>query len=231
MPNKSPRVTVWNEFYVEREDDAARKAYPSGIHAAVRDGLVEHGVTDVATATFDEPQHGLTTAVLDRTDVLVWWGHRRHEEFDSALVEDLKARIWAGMGLLVLHSGHFSKIFRALMGTRSDTPVWNEDGETERIWVIAPEHPIASGLGRSFEIPREEMYGEPMELPRPDQLIFISWFESGEVFRSGLTWQRGRGRVFYFRPGHESFPTYYIPEVKRVIANGVRWAAEPKQDL
>ena len=183
----SPRVTIWNEYYLEKHEAAARAIYPEGIHAAIRDALVEHGISTVATATLDEPEHGLTQAVLNETDVLVWWGHRRHEDVDSAIVERVKTRIWAGMGLVVLHSGHFSKIFRGLMGTLSDTPVWNEDGEFERVWVIAPEHPIAAGLGRCFEIAKEEMYGEPMELPTPAELIFISWFQSGEVFRSGLT--------------------------------------------
>jgi trehalose utilization protein len=220
-----PRVTVWNEFHHERYRPESAAVYPHGIHVAIRDGLVAHGFADVRTATLDEPEHGLTQAVLDATDVLVWWGHVRHDDVADSVVERVKRRVWAGMGLVVLHSGHYSKIFRALTGTPSDVTIWNEDGERERIVVVSPGHPIAAGLGRFFEIEMEESYAEPMEVPNPTDLIFVSWFQGGEVFRSGCTYTRGRGRIFYFRPGHETFPTYFIPEVRRVIANGVRWAA------
>jgi trehalose utilization protein len=127
------------------------------------------------------------------------------------------------MGLVVLHSGHFSKIFRALMGTPCDVTLWDESGQREHIIAVSPGHPIAEGVGRRFEIEKEESYAEPMEVPQPDEVVFISSFENGEVFRSGCTYNRGKGRIFYFRPGHETFPTYYLPQVRQVIANGVRW--------
>ena len=128
------------------------------------------------------------------------------------------------MGLIVLHSAHFSKIFKRLMGTTCNLK-WREIGEKERVWVVNPAHPIADGLSDYFEIPHAEMYGEPFGIPEPDSLVFTSWFEGGEVFRSGCCWYRGRGKVFYFRPGHETYPIYYQPEIRQVIANAVKWAA------
>ena len=217
------RVTVWNEFRHEKKNPQVGALYPEGIHGAIAHFLRVEGM-NAATATLDEPEHGLSPAVLDATDVLVWWGHMAHGDVNDAVVERVQARVLAGMGLIVLHSGHFSKIFKRLMGTSCDLK-WREANERERLWVVAPGHPIAEGLGDSFEIPHEEMYGEYFDIPAPDTLVFVSWFQGGEVFRSGCCYQRGQGKVFYFRPGHETHPTYYQPEVQRVIANAIRWAA------
>jgi len=178
----------------------------------------------VRTATLDEPEHGLDAAALGATDVLLWWGHMAHDEVRDDVVERVQQRVWDGMGLIVLHSGHYSKIFKRLMGT-SCSLTWRENDERERLWVVEPGHPIAAGLPPHFEVPQAETYGERFDIPAPDSLVFISWFEGGEVFRSGCTWRRGRGRIFYFRPGHETLPIYHQPEVLRVIANAVRWAA------
>jgi trehalose utilization protein len=219
------RVTVWNEFRQERVDPSVGAVYPDGIHTAIASGLIDAGF-DVGTATLHEPEHGLSDVVLADTDVLTWWGHAAHAEVDDAVVERVHRRVLEGMGLIVLHSGHFSKIFRRLMGTSCDLK-WREAGEHERIWVVDPSHPIAEGLGESFLIDEEEMYGEHFDIPAPDRLVLVSWFQGGEVFRSGCCFERGQGRIFYFRPGHETHPTYFHPEVRRVIANGVRWAAQP----
>jgi trehalose utilization protein len=143
---------------------------------------------------------------------------------DDAIVTRVQQRVLAGMGLVVLHSGHFSKLFKRLMGTSCDLK-WREADERERIWVVAPSHPVAAGLGEYFELEREEMYGEFFDIPAPDELVFVSWFQGGEVFRSGCCYSRGAGRIFYFRPGHETYPTYYDASVQRVIANAARWAA------
>jgi trehalose utilization protein len=221
------RVTVWNEFVHERTSDAVATIYPEGIHAVVADAIRQHlgGGALVRTATLDEPQHGLTDEVLAATDVLTWWGHAAHERVDDAVVERIQRRVWAGMGLIVLHSAHNSKIFRRLMGT-SCMLRWREAGERERLWVVDPSHPIAAGLAdECFELAHTEMYGEFFDIPPPDEIVFISWFEGGEVFRSGCTFRRGKGKIFYFRPGHETFPIYYDVNVRRVIANAVRWAA------
>jgi trehalose utilization protein len=219
------KVTVWNEFRHEQKNERVREIYPNGIHEAIASFLKDD--FEVRTATLDEESHGLTEEVLQETDVLIWWGHMAHGEVDDVIVEKVKQRVLDGMGLIVLHSGHFSKIFKTLMGTSCDLK-WREAGEKERLWVVAPSHPIAEGLGEYIEIEKEEMYGEHFDIPAPDQLLFISWFEGGEVFRSGCTYQRGKGKIFYFRPGHETYPTYYHKEVQRVIKNAVQWAMPTK---
>jgi trehalose utilization protein len=219
------RVTVWNEFRQEHTDPPVRAIYPDGIHAAIAEGLRAAGF-QVRTATLDEPEHGLTDAVLAGTDVLTWWGHIAHGEVSDEVVDRVQRRVLEGMGLVILHSGHFSRIFQRLMGTTCNLK-WREAGEHERLWVVDPSHPIAEGVGEGFLIEHEEMYGEHFDIPEPDRLVFVSWFSGGEVFRSGCCFQRGRGRIFYFRPGHETYPTYFNPDVRRVIANAAAWASQP----
>ncbi len=215
-------VTVWNENRHEQQNPVVREIYPKGIHGAIATFLEE--AFNVRTATLDEPEHGLTQEVLDGTDVLIWWGHLAHGEVSDEVVERVKQRVLDGMGLIVLHSGHFSKIFKTLMGTSCDLK-WREADEKERIWIVDPSHPIADGIGESIELEKEEMYGEHFDIPAPDQLVMVSWFEGGEIFRSGCTYQRGNGKIFYFRPGHETYPTYHHKDVQKVIANAVKWAA------
>lgn len=215
------KVVVWNENRHEKTNAAVSTIYPKGIHGAIAEFLQEQGI-DASTATLDEPEHGLSEEVLNETDVLLWWGHKAHEDVNDEIVERVYERVLEGMGLIVLHSGHFSKLFKKLMGTTCDLK-WREDGEKERIWVVDPSHPIAEGIGEYFELEQEEMYGEHFDIPSPDQLVFLSWFEGGEVFRSGCTYTRGNGRIFYFRPGHETYPTYYNLNVQRVIRNAVEW--------
>ena len=223
----SLRVTVWNEYRHERQKPEIAAIYPQGIHGAIAGYLRGHGAI-VHTATLDEPQHGLTDHLLDSTDVLVWWGHMAHHEVQDEIVERVHERVLQGMGVIVLHSGHFSKIFKRLMGTTCNLK-WREAGERERMWVVAPGHPIAEGLDEYFEIEHEEMYGEFFDIPEPETLVFVSWFQGGELFRSGCCYRRGQGRIFYFRPGHETYPTYHQPEVLRVIGNAVRWAQPVKR--
>jgi trehalose utilization protein len=222
MPT-SLRVTVWNEGRHEKTHPEVARVYPDGMHTVIADYLRTQGFT-VRTATLDEPEHGLTQSVLAETDVLTWWGHMAHDDVQDVIVDRVQKRVLDGMGLVVLHSAHFSKIFKSLMGTSCDL-IWREANERERLWIVAPGHPIADGLGQYFEIPHEEMYGEFFDIPAPDTLVFVSWFQGGEVFRSGCCYYRGRGKVFYFRPGHETYPTYYQPEVQRVISNSIQWAA------
>lgn len=216
------KVTVWNENRHEQTNEKVREVYPEGIHGAIASFLKEDNF-EVRTATLDEPEHGLTEEVLNSTDVLVWWGHMAHGDVSDEIVTRVKNRVLDGMGLIVLHSGHFSKIFKTLMGTTCDLK-WREADEKERIWVVSPGHPIAEGIGEYIDIEREEMYGEHFDIPDPDELVFVSWFEGGEVFRSGCTYKRGKGKVFYFRPGHETYPTYYHEKVQKVISNAVKWA-------
>jgi trehalose utilization protein len=219
------RITVWNEYRHELDKNhPASTIYPQGIHSAIAEGLREHSGFEVRTATLDEPEHGLTDEVLASTDVMLWWGHMAHGQVRDEIVAKVQARVLDGMGLIVLHSGHFSKIFKRLMGTSCDLK-WREADDNERIWVLEPGHPIAEGLGETIELANEEMYGERFDIPAPETLVFVSWFKGGEIFRSGCCYTRGRGKIFYFRPGHESYPTYYNPEIRRVIANAARWAA------
>jgi len=218
------RVTVWNEYRHERNPNhQASQIYPEGMHAPIAGALREAGM-EARVATLDEPEHGLSEEVLRTTDVLTWWGHAAHHEVSDEIVERVQKRVLEGMGLVCLHSAHYSKIFRRLMGT-SCSLKWREIGEKERIWIVERAHPIAEGLPEHFVLPHEEMYGETFDIPAPDTLVMISWFQGGEVFRSGCCYHRGRGKVFYFRPGHETYPTYYDANVLKVIANGVRWAA------
>jgi trehalose utilization protein len=219
----SLRVTVWGENVHDRKQPAVAKIYPKGMHETIAEGLRELGGVEVRTAVLDQPEHGLTEKVLAETDVLTWWGHCAHGQVEDAIVDRVQQRVLEGMGLVVLHSGHYSKIFKRLLGTTCSL-TWREAGEKERLWVCNPGHPIAQGIDKYFEIPNEEMYGEPFAIPTPDETIFLSWFQGGEVFRSGATWKRGNGKIFYFRPGHETYPTYHQKEVRRVIHNAVLWA-------
>ncbi len=222
MSHSKINVTIWNEFVHEQKEPSVKALYPDGIHGALAKNLAAPDL-EIRTATLEEPEHGLTQAVLDNTDVLLWWGHAAHDKVDDAIVQRVQQRVWNGMSIIVLHSGHMSKIFRLLNGT-SGKLHWREAGERERLWTIDPAHPIAAGVPEHFELPYEEMYGEPFMIAGDARVIFISWFEGGEVFRSGFTLQRGYGRLFYFRPGHEAFPTYYDPNVLKVLANAIRWA-------
>lgn len=223
--NDRIKVTVWNEFRHEKSSKDVSRIYPNGMHVTIAEALKATGEMAVRTATLDEPENGLTEEVLADTDVLLWWAHCAHGEVSDEVVRRVQNRVLAGMGLIVLHAGHFSKIFCKLMGTNCSLK-WRAVAEKERLWVVEPSHPIAEGIGEYIELPNTEMYGERFDIPTPDEIVFISWFEGGEVFRSGCTWQRGNGRIFYFRPGHETYPIFHNEQVQRVLANGVRWARQ-----
>lgn len=217
------RVTVWNEFKHEREFEAIRSVYPEGIHGCIAGFLGKEKDIAVRTATFEEPEHGLTEAVLEETDVLIFWSHALQEEFSDAVTERVQRHVQAGMGLVALHSAHFSKIMKRLLGT-SMTLKWKHD-EQEKLWCIRPSHPIAQGIPEMIEIPQEEMYGEYFDIPKPDDVVFAGWFSGGQVFRSGCTFTRGYGKIFYFQPGHEAYPVYHMPEIQRILVNAVRFCA------
>jgi trehalose utilization protein len=219
------RVTVWGENIHEREDEAVRRLYPDGLHGAIASGIVEN-LGDLATvqvATLEQPQHGLSKEVLAETDVLTWWGHIGHAKVADEVVERVKERVLSGMGLIMLHSGHLSKIFRSLMGTSCNLR-WRSIGERELVWNVNISHPIAAGVPPVWAIDAQEMYGEYFDIPQPEELVFISSFTGGEVFRSGCCFSRGAGRIFYFSPGDQEYPVYHHPVVRRIIANAVQWA-------
>ena len=217
------RVLVWNEFYHEQTKDAVKAIYPYGIHGCIRDFLSQRDDLEIRTATLYDANIGLSDELLENTDVLIWWGHCKHAAVPDEWVEKIKNRVLRGMGLIVLHSGHHSKIFKALMGTTCNLQWRNND--RERLWNIAPNHPIMQGIPAYFELPQEEMYGERFDIPTPDELLMLGWFSGGEVFRSVCTWTRGTGRIAYFQPGHEEYPVYKNEFIQRLITNAVYWAA------
>lgn len=215
------KITVWNENLHEQKDPRVTANYPGGIHGFIASILAEDG-HECRTATLDMPEHGLTDEVLADTDVLLWWGHIGHRLVDDAIVEKVYNRVQEGMGLIVLHSGHHSKIFKKLMGSTCNLK-WRHDAR-ERIWVVKPSHPIAAGVEDGFLLECEEMYGEAFDIPNPEDVIFMGWFNGGEVFRSGCTWTRGNGKIFYFQPGHETNTAYHNENVKKILKNAVNWA-------
>lgn len=217
------KVTIWNEFIHEQEQEAIKKVYPEGIHGCIAGFLKEDEELSIRTATFFMPEHGLTEEVLQNTDVLIYWSHMRQDEFSDEVAKRVQQHVLQGMGLIALHSAHYSKIMKLLMGT-SMTLRWQHD-QRERLICTAPAHPIAAGIPLHIDIPNEEMYGEYFDIPKPDDVIFTGWFSGGEIFRSGCTFQRGLGKIFYFQPGHEEYPIYYIPEIQQIIRNAVRWCA------
>lgn len=218
------KVTIWNEYLHEVEHASVAAIYPDGIHGALAAAVRErHPDALVRTATLRQPDHGLSLELLDDTDVLFWWGHKAHAEVGDAWADAVHRAVLGGMGLVVLHSGHFSKPFQRVLGTRASL-LWREADEKERLWNLQPSHPILEGVPDHFEIEQEEMYGERFDVPEPDELLMISWFQGGEVFRSLCTWRRGHGQVVYFRPGHETYPTYHHPMVRRIVGNAAGWA-------
>lgn len=225
------RITIYNEYRHEREDERISAVYPEGIHACLASFLKQkEGIEVCHIATFDMPEHGLSEAVLDDTDVLVFWSHMLQEEFADEVAQRVQKHVHGGMGLVALHSAHYSKVMRRLLGTTM-TLRWHH-GEQERLVVTAPNHPIARGIPERFDLRKEEMYGEYFDIPRPDDVVFMGWFSGGEVFRSGVTFTRGRGRIFYFQPGHEEYPIYENPVIQRIITNAVCWCGnqEPPED-
>lgn len=218
------RALMWNEGRHEQSDEAVQEVYPQGIHGQLAAQLnAQPGIT-CKTALLDDPEHGLTEEALTNTDVLLWWAHLAHSEVQDEIVQRVKKHVLCGLGLICLHSAHYSKVFQTMMGT-SGSLCWREIGEKERVWNIEPGHPITAGIGDYIELPHTEMYGERFDIPTPEKLIFISWYQGGNVFRSGCTWERGLGRIFYFSPGHETLPIYHHPDILRVITNAVNWAA------
>ena len=218
------RVTIWNEHIHEQQDAQVARMYPTGIHGAIAAGIAPLAELAIRTATLAEPEHGLTQDVLDATDTLVWWGHVAHDQVSDTVADRVQRSVLGGMGLVVLHSGHESRIFRRLMGTTCSLH-WRESGEHERLHSVRPEHPVLAGVGAAVELAEEEMYGEPFDIPEPDELLMIGWFPGGEVFRSLCTWTRGLGRIVYLQPGHETHPTYHHRDILRIIANACSWAA------
>ena len=218
------RVLIWNEFIHENTQEKVAAIYPKGIHGAIAEFLGRDEEIKVETATLGEENCGITKERLDRTDVLVWWGHIGHHRVPDEIAYLVRDAVLEGMGLICLHSAHHSKPFRYLLGTSCNL-TWRESDDEEILWVIEPSHPITQGIDRYFKLPHEETYGEPFVIPTPDKLLLIGHYSGGEVFRSGCLYERGNGKIFYFQPGHESYPTYYDPAVQTILRNAVHFLA------
>lgn len=220
-------IVVWNETSDAEQAKAVKKAYPNGMSAALCDIFTERGDSAVP-AWLSQADQGLPQELLDRTDVLLYWAHCKHDQVRAETVERIAERVAEGMGIIFLHSAHFSKPFKRLMGT-SGSLVWREDDRHERLYNINPEHPIAHGIPSQVLIPKDEMYGEPFDIPQADDVVFVGWYPGGEVFRSGFTYHHGKGKIFYFQPGHETYPVYQQAEIRQIIANAALWTQDQIQ--
>lgn len=225
------RVLIWNEFSHEQGHENVREIYPDGIHNCILEFLKTNDDLEIRTATlFDndrkmsDPDVGLSDELLADTDVLIWWGHAYHRYVPDEWAEKIAARVNEGMGFIGLHSTHNAKAFKRLMGT-SCSLSWRLSEDHERLWNIAPNHPVMQGIPEYFELDAEETYGERFDIPAPDETLMMGWFSGGEVFRSVCTFTRGAGRILYIQPGHEEYPTFKNQYVQKLITNGVYWAA------
>jgi trehalose utilization protein len=222
---KTRRVVVWSE------NTAPKKVYPHDINAAVAEGLapLKDKGWEIVTASIGDPEQGVPPASLNKTDVLMWWGHQRHGQVTDEHVQQIVKRVKnGGMGFIALHSAHFSKALKALLGTNCG---WKggyvEDGSKLEMIVQDKEHPIAKGI-HDFSIPHTERYTEPFECPKPDAVVFGGIYirpdGSKEESRQGLAWNIGKGRVFYFQPGHETYPIFFDANIRKLLCNAVEWA-------
>lgn len=228
------RITVYGENRHEKVDPTVQEIYPDGMHSVIADGLrstlgADGEDVEVEVALLDDIEQSLSEEVLARTDVLTWWGHMAHDDVPDEVAERVVRHVHAGMGLLPLHSAHYSKPFRLLMGTTCNL-LWRNEAETERVWTVNGSHPIARGIPHPILIPEQETYGEMFDIPAPDELVFVSSFDGGEVFRSGCCFRRGKGKIFYFSPGDQEYPVYHHPDVQRVLANAALWSRPEDRD-
>jgi len=224
------KVVVWSEG-TANVDAASKKVYPNDINSAIAEGLKPLATEgwEIITATLNDPDQGLGESRLNSTDVLIWWGHKKHGDVTDDLVNKIAERVTAGkMGFIGTHSCHFAKPFKKLMGTRCSWREYVDDGTSAEIIVKLPDHPICKGM-KTFKIQRIERYGEPFAVPEPEAVpldgLYTKPNGQTESARMGLCWTIGKGKVFYFTPGHETFNDYYLPEVRQIFVNAVQWAA------
>lgn len=214
------RVRVWSEH------TARRAYYPDDINGAVAEGLRLDDGLSVTTAELVDEGDGVPETELARTDVLVWWGHQLHRYVADDAVDRVVRHVRErGMGFVALHSSHMSKPFTRLIGDDGGLGGVEVDAGAERITVEQRDHPVADGVDK-IELAKEESYNEPFNCGKPDAVVFRSVFDNGHEFRSGLAYTVDNGRVFYFRPGHETYPAFADPMVRRVIRNAVYWTAK-----
>ncbi|MCL4191052.1 MAG: ThuA domain-containing protein [Thermoguttaceae bacterium] len=217
------RALVWSE------GTAPKDVYPEDVNTAIAEGLRSLPDWEIATASINDPDQGVSDDALAATDVLLWWGHVRHRDVKDVLVERIVRRVKEkGMGFIAIHSSHFSKALRSLLGTRCGFSAYVCDGSSVDVIVKAKDHPIAEGVN-NFTLAQTERYSEPFEVPEPEAVVFDGVYHrpdgSTEASRQGLVWTVGKGKVFYFQPGHETYPHFFDPSVRRILRNAVVWAA------
>lgn len=218
------RVTIWHEFFHEHINEEVAALYPDGMHECLAKSLQADDLEIRTAWLMQDDDHGLSDDVLNSTDVMLWWGHALHEQVRDDIAEKVVQRVLDGMGFIALHSAHMAKPFCKLMGQPCKLR-WRCANEKAIVWNVHPTHPITQGVPLHFELEREEMYGEVFQIPQPDDLLFITWFAGGNVFRGGCTFTRALGKIFYFHPGHEDCPSFHNENVIKIIANSIRWAA------
>jgi trehalose utilization protein len=239
FPNKGINVLVWDE---QQDVQVKSGAYKNFLGNAVAEFLSKTDGLQVVSANINEPDQGLADDRIAAADVVVWWGHVRHKDVNDSKVESIVAKVKAGKaGFVALHSAHYSKPFKNLMGTNcgfKKVDANKNEGFVQHLRVVSPMHPIAKGV-KDFDIPKTEIYGEPFEVPMPDAIVLYGHWDTGDSFPDVCCWTVGGkgvssaaakaanpgGRVVYFRPGHETFPIFHQPEVQRVVTNCVLWAA------
>ena len=224
------KVVVWSEGSAN-VDEGSKKVYPEDINTAIAEGLAPLKARgwEIVKATLGDPDQGISDELLAGTDVLIWWGHKKHGEVKNELVDKIDQRVRDGkMGFIATHSSHFAKPFKKLMGTACSWGEYVVDGTSVEILVKEPSHPICRGV-RSFKLPKIERYGEPFAVPAPEAVPLDGRYTKPDgktaPARMGLCWAVGKGKVFYFTPGHETYDDYYRPEVRRIFVNAVQWAA------
>jgi trehalose utilization protein len=220
-------VVVWSE------GTAPKDMYPKDINGAITEGLASLSGWNVVAASIEQPEQGVSDALLNQCDVLIWWGHKRHKEVKDELVQKIVKRVKEeGMGFISVHSSHFAKPYKALMGTACTWREYKADGTSVKITVKDPKHPIAKGVPKEFDLPKIERYGEPFAVPEPEAVVLEGVYTKPngekEPGRMGLCWTIGKGRVFYLTPGHETYDDFFRPEIRQVLMNAVAWAAPKK---
>jgi trehalose utilization protein len=221
-------VVVWSE------GTAPKNVYPNDINAAIAEGL-KKSLTgwDVVVANLSDADQGLPDGLLAKCDVLIWWGHKKHKDVKDELVGKIVKRVKdEGMGFIALHSSHFAKPNKALMGTPCSWGAYKGDSTTCTVKVKDARHPIAEGLPAEFTFKHEERYSDPYAVPPPKSLVFGGFHKvkDGSVDNAamGLAWDIGKAKFFYFQPGHETNPVFLDPNVQKLMANAVKWAAPAK---
>lgn len=223
-------VVVWSE------GTAPKEIYPNDINGAIAEGLKASPLMkdwDVVIAGIDDPDQRISDELLKKTDVLIWWGHKKHGDVKDALVDKIEKRVKEeGMGFIALHSAHFAKPNKRIMGTPCTFAAYVCDNKENVVSVAMPNHPICKGVAKTFTVANDERYSDPYAVPTPDAvpLTAIQVRNDGtkEEAKMGFCWTVGKARMFYLQMGHETNPIYFDPEIRKVMANAVLWAAPKK---